>query len=81
MKNINAVNDAIFRDKAVFVGARLFTKFAGERKDEYRNPYAYRSPDQPFMSGAEVRRKALFSCRPALHAHPRDVVQYDRTRR
>ena len=33
------VADEFFRGKVVFVGSRIFTKFAGERKDEYRNPF------------------------------------------
>lgn len=36
-----AAGDALFRDKIVFVGARLFTKFAGDRKDEYAHPFSY----------------------------------------
>lgn len=44
-----------FRDKVVFVGARTFTKFAGERKDEYRTPYSAWFPDHPFMAGVEIQ--------------------------
>lgn len=44
-----------FRDKVVFVGARTFTKFAGERKDEYRTPYSSSTPERPFMAGVEVQ--------------------------
>src|SRR4029453_3529415 len=33
--------DEVFRDKAVFIGARIMTKFAGDRKDEYRNPFSF----------------------------------------
>ncbi len=53
-----AMNDAdmeTFRDKVVFVGARMFTKFAGERKDEFRTPYSYWSSENPFMSGVEIQ--------------------------
>lgn len=44
-----------FRDKVVFIGARTFTKFAGERKDEYRTPYSSWYPDHPFMAGVEIQ--------------------------
>jgi len=33
--------DGLFRDKLVFVGSRIITKFAGERKDEYVDPFSY----------------------------------------
>ncbi len=46
---------ALFRDRVVFVGARMLTKFAGERKDEYRTPYSSWTPQQPFMSGVEIQ--------------------------
>lgn len=50
-----AVEDSFFRDKVVFVGARLFTKFAGERKDEYAHPFSY------WMSNSMVKeRGAIF---------------------
>ncbi len=45
----------LFRDKVVFVGARMFTKFSGERKDEYRTPYSFWMPQNPFMSGVEIQ--------------------------
>src|ERR1051325_8960661 len=51
----NPTSDALFRNKVVFIGARLFTKFAGERKDEFRSPYAYLNPDRPFVPGVEVQ--------------------------
>ena len=51
----NATKDAIFHGKVVFVGARLFTKFAGDRKDEFTSPYAFLTPDQPFISGVEIQ--------------------------
>jgi len=59
------IEDAVFRDRVVFVGARLMTKFSGDRKDEYRNPYSFflsLGEDQsqlgkraPFISGVEVQ--------------------------
>ena len=58
-----SVNDDFFRGKAVFVGARLLTKYAGDRKDEYRNPYSSFLLSQSaaaeqrslFISGAEIQ--------------------------
>ena len=49
----------VFKDKVVFVGARLMTKFAGERKDEYRTPY--RRPDDPFVSGVGIQATAFLN--------------------
>lgn len=51
--------DEFFRGKAVFVGARLVTKFAGDRKDEYQSPYSSgwlkkRRFESPFVSGVET---------------------------
>ncbi|MCI0747124.1 MAG: adenylate/guanylate cyclase domain-containing protein, partial [Verrucomicrobia subdivision 3 bacterium] len=37
----SAVTDQFFRGKVVFVGSRLLTKFANERKDEYVHPFGY----------------------------------------
>jgi adenylate cyclase len=50
-----ATPDAVFRDRVAFIGARLFTRFAGERKDEFRNPWSYWSSKDRFMSGVEVQ--------------------------
>lgn len=54
--------DALLHDKVVFVGARIMTKFAGERKDEYRNPFSQwvsRSQAEArgglFISGVEIQ--------------------------
>ncbi len=44
-----------FSNKVVFVGDRRLTKFAGERKDEYPNPYSILSPKNPFMPGVEIQ--------------------------
>ena len=33
--------DEFFRGRVVFIGSKIITKFAGERKDEYRNPFAF----------------------------------------
>lgn len=57
------LDDSLFRDRVIFVGARLMTKFAGDRKDEYRNPYSslllekkmQSGRQTPFMAGVEVQ--------------------------
>ncbi len=49
------VGDEFFRDKTVFVGGRLLTKFIGERKDEFRSPYSRRLKEELFVSGVEVQ--------------------------
>jgi adenylate cyclase len=47
------VPDQFFSNKTVFVGARIMTKFAGERKDEYRNPFgSWDSEDRAVQRGA-----------------------------
>jgi adenylate cyclase len=53
----NAVPLGAFHDKIVFIGARIFTKFAGERKDEYPHPWSVFSHSQlyRFMPGVEVQ--------------------------
>jgi adenylate cyclase len=60
--------DNFFRDKTVFVGVRLMTKFSGQRKDEYRNPYSSflarasgRGNQRPFISGVEVQATAFLN--------------------
>ena len=60
---LNETNRATnrFRDKVVFVGARTFTKFAGERKDEYRTPYSSWFPEHPFMAGVEIQATLLLN--------------------
>jgi adenylate cyclase len=50
-----------FTDKVVFVGARLRTKYSGERKDEYPSPYSYLNPDQPFTGGVEIQATAFLN--------------------
>jgi len=49
----------LFRDKVVFVGARVLTHFAGERKDEYPTPYTFLRPETPFISGVEIQATAF----------------------
>jgi len=62
------VPDDFFRNKAVFVGSHIFTKFAGDRKDEYRNPYAslltetMRHQQQALFSpGVEIQATAFLN--------------------
>ena len=45
----------IFKSKVVFIGARLLTRFAGDRKDEFRSPYALWLKDNVFMPGVEIQ--------------------------
>lgn len=51
----NVIKDDFFRDKVVFVGARIMTKFAGDRKDEYPSPFTVWLGNQGFMSGVEIQ--------------------------
>ncbi len=44
-----------FKGKVVFVGARLLTRMAGERKDEYRSPHVFWVKETAFMSGVEIQ--------------------------
>ncbi|MBI3851441.1 MAG: adenylate/guanylate cyclase domain-containing protein [Verrucomicrobia bacterium] len=50
-----------FSNKVVFVGARLLTKFSGDRKDEYPTPYSSLSPKNPFMPGVEIQATAFLN--------------------
>ena len=45
----------LFRNKVVFVGARVLTRFVGERKDEYPTPYTFLRRETPFISGVEIQ--------------------------
>jgi len=47
----SVVSNDFFRGKAVFVGAKIITKFANDRKDEYPNPFAF------FKSRPEIERQ------------------------
>jgi adenylate cyclase len=62
------VPDEFFRDKVVFIGGRLQTKFAGERKDEYPNPYSFwlstvarERQEGLFSSGVEIQATAFLN--------------------
>jgi adenylate cyclase len=50
-----------FANKMVFVGARLRTKYSGERKDEYKTPFSYLTPDTPFTGGVEIQATAFLN--------------------
>ncbi len=60
--------DDFFHNKVVFVGSKTFTKFAGERKDEYRTPFGFwlsktmvRQQEGLFSPGVEVQATALLN--------------------
>ncbi len=50
-----------FSNKVVFIGAHLFTKFSGERKDEYPTPHSRWAKKYPFMPGAEIQATAFLN--------------------
>jgi adenylate cyclase len=54
------VPPGFFRDKVVFVGAKLQTRLAPDRKDEYSTPYSYR-PDDKWMSGVAIHATAFLN--------------------
>jgi len=63
-----AVPDSYFKDRVVFVGARVITKLAGERKDEYRSPFSRWTTGVTalqrrgvFMSGVEIQATAFLN--------------------
>ena len=58
------VLDEFFRDEVVFVGARIQTRFANERKDEYANPFTVSQGTEEksnFSSGVEVQATAFLN--------------------
>jgi adenylate cyclase len=57
----DAVQGGLFSNKVVFVGAHLFTKFSGERKDEYPTPYSRWDKDHPFTPGVEIQATAFLN--------------------
>lgn len=66
--NPEKTSEAVFRDKVVFVGARIMTKFAGDRKDEYRNPFSHllssKMAEQQggmFITGVEIQATAFLN--------------------
>ena len=55
MTNItDALPPGYFSNKVVFVGARLLTKFGGQRKDEFPTPHSRWTKQVSFMPGAEI---------------------------
>src|ERR1700722_12661892 len=54
------VPTGFFRNKVVFVGAKLQTHLAAERKDEYLTPYSY-LPDNQWMSGVAIHATAFLN--------------------
>jgi adenylate cyclase len=54
------VPPGFFRNKVVFVGAKLQTRLAPDRKDEYSTPYSYRPADQ-WMSGVAIHATAFLN--------------------
>jgi adenylate cyclase len=54
------VPPGFFRNKVVFVGAKLQTGLASERKDEYSTPYSY-LPDSRWMTGVAIHATALLN--------------------
>ena len=51
-----------FSNKVVFVGARLFTKFSGDRKDEFPTPYSrWGSGGNRFMPGVDIQATAFLN--------------------
>ena len=49
------VSDAFFKDKPVFVGARILTRGSNDRKDEYPSPFSVWLGEKGFMSGVEIQ--------------------------
>ena len=52
------VPDSAFRDKVVFIGAKVITKLQNERNDAYRNPFSFwmtRKGEVPLIFGVEIQ--------------------------
>ena len=53
-----AVPDSVFKDKVVFIGAKVITKLQNERNDAYRNPFSFwmsLKNDAPLIFGVEIQ--------------------------
>lgn len=53
-----AVPDSTFKDKVVFIGAKVITKLQNERNDAYRNPFSFwmtRKGESPLIFGVEIQ--------------------------
>lgn len=57
----DALPAGFFSNRVVFVGARLLTKFSGERKDEYPSPYSRWAQPYPFMPATEIEATACLN--------------------
>jgi adenylate cyclase len=57
----NDIPADFFKDKMVFVGARFFTKYSGQRKDEYPTPFSYYNRDNPMSGGVEIQAAAFLN--------------------
>lgn len=53
--------DSTFSNRIVFVGARILTKAAGDRKDEYPTPHSRWSTQYRFMPGVEIQATACLN--------------------
>lgn len=54
----NVMPDNVFRDKVVFIGAKVITKLQNERNDAYRNPFSFwmtEKGDSPLIFGVEIQ--------------------------
>lgn len=58
---VDVLPGGFFKDKVVFVGARLLTKYAGERKDEFPTPHSRWARHDPFMPGVEIQATAFLN--------------------
>jgi adenylate cyclase len=64
----SVVPDVFFRGKVVFIGAHLQTRFAGDRKDEYPNPFGSwlsaemrQEQETLYSSGVEIQATAFLN--------------------
>lgn len=48
-------------NKVVYVGAKIFTKFAGDRKDEFPSPWGSFEPEPVFMTGVEIQATEMLN--------------------
>ena len=55
------LDDAVFRDKIVFIGARPLVGGLAERKDEFRNPFHSWGYKELFMPGVEVHATEMLN--------------------
>lgn len=80
------VPDSMFRDKVVFIGAKMITKLQNERNDAYRNPFSFfmeRKGDSPLIHGVEVQATMFLNLlhgnwlrRPAFYAETWSLILF-----